>query len=290
MEKTLEAAALAARRNLFIALHRLGGGHFGACLSEIDILTYLYFEEMNIRPEEPDWPKRDRFVLSKGHGGFGLYSVLAKRGFFSPERLWTYENGVMLPKHADRHRVPGVDVSTGSLGQGLSIACGMALAAKRDGSGVRVFALLGDGECNEGQIWEAAMFAAKYKLDNLIAAVDANGLQFDGRSEDIMPMESLTEKWKAFGWDVQEAGGHDFGSIRSAYRAACGREHSDNGLPADGKNRRPKMIVFRTVKGKGISFMENRTNWHSGNCNEEELREGCRQLGIGFSELGGEGI
>ncbi len=278
MEKNLEAYAHSARRNLFIALHKLGGGHFGACLSEIDILTYLYFEEMNIRPKEPDWPKRDRFVLSKGHGGFGLYSVLAERGFFPPERLWTYENGVMLPKHADKHRVQGVDVSTGSLGQGLSIACGMALAARRDDSKVRVFALMGDGECNEGQIWEAAMFAAKYGLDNLIAAVDANGLQFDGRSGDIMPMESLAEKWKAFGWEVQEADGHDFKAIRSAY--ASSRD----------SNGRPKMIVFRTIKGKGISFMENQTNWHSGNCNKEELEEGCRQLGISFSELGGEVI
>lgn len=276
MDKILEKTALAARRNLFIALHRLGGGHFGACLSEIDILTYLYFEEMNIRPEQPEWEGRDRFILSKGHGGFGLYSVLAERGFFPPERLWSYDNGVMLPKHADKHRVPGVDVSTGSLGQGLSVACGMALAAKRDGSGIRVFTLLGDGECNEGQVWEAAMFASKYGLDNLIAAVDSNGLQFDGMSRDIMPMESMAEKWKAFGWDVQEADGHDFESIGKAYK------FSGN------KNGRPKMIIFRTVKGKGISFMENQINWHSGNCNEEELRDGCRQLGIDISELGGD--
>lgn len=275
MEKTLKQAALNARRDLLTALSSLGGGHFGACLSEIDILTYLYFEEMNIRPEEPLWEGRDRFVLSKGHGGFGLYSVLAQRGFIPGERLSAFEDGVMLPKHADKHRVPGVDLSTGSLGQGLSAACGMALAAKRDDSGVRVFALLGDGECNEGQIWEAAMFAAKYKLNNLIAAVDANGLQFDGRSGDIMPMEPMAEKWKAFGWFVREADGHDFVSVRNAYRQAA---------LAD----RPSMIIFRTVKGKGISYMENVTQWHSGNPDPLQLAEGCRQLGIEPPVKGGD--
>lgn len=275
MEKTLEQAALNARRDLLTALSSLGGGHFGACLSEIDILTYLYFEEMNIRPEEPLWEGRDRFVLSKGHGGFGLYSVLAQRGFIPRERLSAFEDGVMLPKHADKHRVPGVDLSTGSLGQGLSAACGMALAAKRDDSGVRVFALLGDGECNEGQIWEAAMFAAKYKLNNLIAAVDANGLQFDGRSGDIMPMEPMAEKWKAFGWFVREADGHDFVSVRNAYRQAALAE-------------RPSMIIFRTVKGKGISYMENVTQWHSGNPDPLQLAEGCRQLGIEPPAKGGD--
>lgn len=275
MEKTLKQAALNARRDLLTALSSLGGGHFGACLSEIDILTYLYFEEMNIRPEEPLWEGRDRFVLSKGHGGFGLYSVLAQRGFIPRERLSAFEDGVMLPKHADKHRVPGVDLSTGSLGQGLSAACGMALAAKRDDSGVRVFALLGDGECNEGQIWEAAMFAAKYKLNNLIAAVDANGLQFDGRSGDIMPMEPMAEKWKAFGWFVREADGHDFVSVRNAYRQAA---------LAD----RPSMIIFRTVKGKGISYMENVTQWHSGNPDPLQLAEGCRQLGIEPPAKGGD--
>lgn len=275
MEKTLKQAALNARRDLLTALSSLGGGHFGACLSEIDILTYLYFEEMNIRPEEPLWEGRDRFVLSKGHGGFGLYSVLAQRGFIPRERLSAFEDGVMLPKHADKHRVPGVDLSTGSLGQGLSAACGMALAAKRDDSGVRVFALLGDGECNEGQIWEAAMFAAKYKLNNLIAAVDANGLQFDGRSGDIMPMEPMAEKWKAFGWFVREADGHDFVSVRNAYRQAALAE-------------RPSMIIFRTVKGKGISYMENVTQWHSGNPDPLQLAEGCRQLGIEPPAKGGD--
>lgn len=176
MDKTLEKTALAARRNLFIALHRLGGGHFGACLSEIDILTYLYFEEMNIRPEQPEWEGRDRFILSKGHGGFGLYSVLAERGFFPPERLWSYDNGVMLPKHADKHRVPGVDVSTGSLGQGLSVACGMALAAKRDGSGTRVFNLGWETvTAMKVRYGKRPCLPSKYGLDNLIAAVDSNG-------------------------------------------------------------------------------------------------------------------
>ena len=293
MKRSLEEAARAARADLFLALRALGGGHFGACLSEIDILTYLYFEEMNVRPQEPDWPDRDRFVLSKGHGGFGLYSVLAERGFFPRERLSALENGVMLPKHADKHRVPGVDVSTGSLGPGLSIACGMALAAKRSGSSVRVFALLGDGECNEGQIWEAAAFAAKYKLDNLIAAVDANGLQFDGRSEEIMPMEPFAAKWRAFGWNTIEANGHDFEAIRAAYaQAGPGRRGGcDSAAGAeDGRDERPSMIIFRTVKGKGLSFMENEVLWHSGNCDDEQFAAGCRELGIdcgGAKEKGG---
>jgi transketolase len=276
MNRTLNEIALSARRNLFSSLCELGGGHFGACLSEIEILTYLYFEEMNIRPEDPDWSGRDRFVLSKGHGGYGLYSVLAERGFMPKERLSYYENGVMLPKHADRHRIPGVDVSTGSLGQGLSIACGMALAAKRDGSRVRVFSLLGDGECNEGQIWEAAMFACKYQLDNLAAAVDVNALQFDGKCEDVMPMESLADKWQSFGWHVFEADGHDFNEIRKAY------------VKARDVKKQPTIILFNTIKGKGISFMENVAKWHGGSCNEEELKQGYEDLGIDpYTVIGG---
>lgn len=273
MKRSLEEVALSARRNLFTSLCKLGGGHFGACLSEIEILTYLYFEELNIRPEEPGWPGRDRFVLSKGHGGFGLYSVLMERGFMAEERLQAYEDGVMLPKHADQHRIPGVDISTGSLGQGLSIACGMALAAKRDGSGARVFALLGDGECNEGQIWEAAMFAGKYKLDHLVAAIDVNGLQFDGKSEDVMPLEPLADKWKACGWHVEETNGHDFAQISKAYAKA-----------GEVKGR-PSMILFHTIKGRGISFMENAVEWHGGKCSEEEIRQGCRELGIDSQTL-----
>lgn len=268
MEKTLEQIALSARQNLFLSLGKLGSGHYGACLSEIEILTYLYFKEMNVRPEEPDWQGRDRFVLSKGHGGFGLYSVLMERGFMPRERLCALENGVMLPKHSDRHRIPGVDASTGSLGQGLSIACGMALAAKRANASIRVFALLGDGEINEGQVWEAAMLASKYKLDNLVAAVDANSLQFDGKCEDIMPMEPLADKWSAFGWYVLEADGHDFAQLHKAYAHA--REIKGQ----------PVMILARTVKGKGISFMENATKWHGGTCSEEEIAQGLHDLGI----------
>lgn len=268
MNRRLEEIALDARRNLFSSLGELGGGHYGACLSEIEILTYLYFEEMKIRPQEPEWEGRDRFVLSKGHGGFGLYAVLAERGFLAKERLKVYENGVMLPKHADKHRIPGVDVSTGSLGQGLSIACGMAIAAKQDGAGIRVYALLGDGECNEGQIWEAAMMAGKYKLSNLVAAVDFNFLQFDGRTEDVMPLEPFADKWRAFGWNVIEAAGHDFESIRRAYKKA--RNIVD----------KPSIIIMRTVKGKGISFMENSVKWHGGTCNEEQLAQGYTDLGL----------
>lgn len=272
MERTLEDIALAARQNLFSSLCQLGGGHFGACLSEIELLTYLYFEEMNIKVDEPYWSERDRFVLSKGHGGFGLYSVLMEKGFLPREHLCTYEGGVMLPKHADKHRVPGVDVSTGSLGQGLSIACGMALTAKRVQSNIRVFALLGDGECNEGQIWEAAMLAGKYGLDNLIAAVDMNELQFDGKTDDIMPIEPFAEKWRAFGWYVFEIDGHDFVQIRDAYAKARVCE------------RKPVMILAHTIKGKGISFMENAVKWHGGACNEEEIQQGLQELGLHSGE------
>ena len=275
MNTRLEQVALAARRNLFSALGELGGGHYGACLSEIEILTYLYFEEMKVKPESPSWEDRDRFVLSKGHGGFGLYSVLAERGFLPRERLKAYENGVMLPKHADKHRIPGVDVSTGSLGQGLSIACGMAMAAARDKTNVRVYALLGDGECNEGQIWEAAMTAAKYHLDNLIAAVDFNALQFDGKTENVMPLEPFTEKWRAFGWHAAEADGHDFDSIRQAYREARA------------VTGQPSVIIMHTVKGKGISFMENATRWHGGTCSKEERIQGFRDLGMSAEEKQG---
>lgn len=264
--KELESIALSARKHLFESLCILGGGHFGACLSEIDILTYLYFEEMNIDPDRPLKADRDRFVLSKGHGGFGLYSVLMERGFIQKERLTAFENGVMLPKHADKHRIPGVDISTGSLGQGLSIAAGMALVIKRDELDNKVYCLLGDGECNEGQVWEAAMFASKYKLDNLIGAVDLNQLQFDGRTEEIMPMDPVRDKWQAFGWHVIEANGHDFWDIREAYKEAS---------TITGK---PVMILFHTIKGKGISFMENQVKWHGGSCNETEFEQGMREL------------
>jgi len=269
MERSLEQVALAARQNLFKALGDLGSGHYGACLSEIELITYLYFEEMNVDPAKPDWAERDRFVLSKGHGGFGLYAVLAERGFMPRERLGRLEDGVMLPKHADKHRVPGVDISTGSLGQGLSVACGMALCATREGKGVRVYAVLGDGECNEGQIWEAAMAAGKYRLGNLVAAVDYNHLQFDGTTDDVMPLEPFADKWRACGWHaITIEDGHDFDLIRKAYAEA--RMVED----------KPVVILAHTVKGKGISFMENALVWHGGSCNEEQLKQGYRDLGM----------
>lgn len=267
MERSLENVALAARQNLFQSLGTLGGGHYGACLSEIELLTYLYGKEMNVDPNHPELENRDRFVLSKGHGGFGLYSVLAEFGFMKKERLSARENGVMLPKHADKHRIPGVDVSTGSLGQGLSIACGMALSAKRDGSGVRVYAVMGDGECNEGQIWEAAMCAGKYHLNNLVAAVDCNRLQFDGYTEDVMPMEPFPDKWVACGWHaIVVENGHDFSQLEKAYQEA--RTIQD----------KPVVIIAYTIKGKGVSFMENVINWHGGTCNEEQLKQGYHDL------------
>ncbi|MBQ9512135.1 MAG: transketolase [Lachnospiraceae bacterium] len=269
MNRDLEQTALAARQNLFYSLGKLGSGHYGACLSEIELLTYLYCEELRVDPANPEKPDRDRFVLSKGHGGFGLYCVMAECGFLPRKRIAAFENGVMLPKHADKHRIPGVDVSTGSLGQGLSVAVGMALYAKREQKTIRVYAVLGDGECNEGQIWEAAMSASKYRLDNLIAAVDYNGLQFDGDVNEVMPLEPFADKWEAYGWHAIEVkDGHDFDQIRAAYQAA--KEIRD----------KPVVIIARTVKGKGISFMENETTWHGGSCTKEQLQQGYRDLGM----------
>lgn len=263
----LKLVANNARKNLFEAFYKLGSGHYGAVLSEIEPLVYLYFKEMNVRPDDPNWEGRDRFVLSKGHGGFGLYAVLAERGFIPRERLSAYENGVMLPKHADKHRIPGVDISTGSLGQGFSMATGMAIAAQRDKKDIRVYTLLGDGECNEGQVWEAAMAAAKYRLDNFVAVIDKNVLQFDGGTEEVMPLEPFALKWEAFGWHaINVMDGHNFDYLEKAFEEA--RATKD----------RPTVIIANTIKGKGISFMEGVTAWHGGSCNDDNYKQGLSDL------------
>ena len=273
MENKLDQIARSAKIELHKAFGKLGGGHYGGCLSIIEILVQLYFREMRVDPANPQWPQRDRLVLSKGHAGFGLYAVLAQRGFFPSSKLSELENGVMLPKHADKHRVPGVDVSTGSLAQGISIAVGMAIAAQKARKGVRVFSVLGDGELNEGQVWEAAMTAAKYKLDNLIAVVDRNRLSVDGNTDEVMPMGDLEKKWEAFGWNVEKADGHDFAQLSAAFakaRASTGR---------------PTVIIANTVKGKGISFMEGVMEWHGGACTPEQQTQGTqrtrKRTGIG---------
>lgn len=244
-----------------------GGGHYGGALSEIEILTALYFNEMRIDPQNPKKPDRDRFILSKGHGGPGLYTTLAVRGFFPEEKLSELDkNGGMLPKHVDRFKVPGVDVSSGALGQGLSIANGMALATKTDKSDVRVYVVIGDGECNEGQVWEAAMTSAKYKLDNLTAIIDLNKVQVDGTTDEVMPLGSMKEKWEAFGWNVIEVDGHDVCKI-------C--ESIDIAKKTKGK---PTVLIADTIKGKGVSFMEGRFEWHAGGTTEEQYNQGLAEL------------
>lgn len=266
MNPNASEAAADVRRIAFRLMADVGGGHYGGNLSEIEILTVLYRDVLHIKPEDPKWEGRDRFVMAKGHGGFGLYAALCYSGFVSYEELARGDGcGVMVSKHASTH-VAGVEVSTGSLGQGLSIACGMALAMKADHKASRVYTLLGDGECNEGQVWEAAMLAGKYRLDNLAAVIDNNRLEFDGRTEDIMPVEPLRAKWEAFGWNVEEVDGHDVEQLRAAFQKA-------GQTPG-----RPTVIIAYTVKGKGISYMEDRVEWHAGAVTKEQFEIGMREL------------
>ena len=226
-------------------------GHPGGSLSAADILTVLYFEYIDVDPKKPDWPDRDRFVLSKGHAAPLLYAILAEKGFFPVKDLKSLRKlGSRLQGHPDVKRTPGIDASTGSLGQGLSQANGMALAGKLDKKNYQVYAMIGDGECQEGQIWEAAMTASHYKLDNLIAFLDYNRLQIDGEVGKIMKIEPIAEKWKAFGWNVQEIDGHNIQAIGQAIEKA---------QKVKGK---PSMIICHTTKGKGVSFMENVAGWH----------------------------
>lgn len=233
------------------AVYGCQSGHIGGAFSVMEILTVLYFKEMNISPEHPGYEDRDRLVLSKGHCTAALYPVLAMRGYFPEEHLKTFRHvDSNLSGHAEMNGIPGVDMSTGSLGQGLSAAVGMALSAKADKKKYRVYAVMGDGEIQEGQIWEAAMAASKYKLDNLTGIVDVNGLQIDGPTDEVMPLEPLEDKWKAFGWEVLQIDGNDVAQISQALKMA---------RDITGK---PVMILAHTVKGKGVSFMENQVSWH----------------------------
>ncbi len=226
-------------------------GHPGGSLSAADIMTYLYFKEMNIDPQNPKDPDRDRFVLSKGHCCPALYAALALRGYFPTDEIKSLRHiGAMLQGHPDMKGTPGIDMSSGSLGQGISAACGMALAAKISGKDYRVYAMLGDGECEEGQVWEAAMFASHYKLDNLVAIVDYNGLQIDGNVMDVAGLDKLEEKFTAFGFEVFTMDGHDFEQIA---------EVLDKAKTVKGK---PTAIIAKTIKGKGVSYMENQVGWH----------------------------
>ena len=250
------------RKDIVTAVHSAKAGHPGGSLSAADIYTYLYFEEMNIDPAQPKKADRDRFVLSKGHTAPGYYSALAEKGFFPVEDLKTLRHtGSYLQGHPDMKHIPGVDMSSGSLGQGISAAVGMALAAKIYGDDYRTYTLLGDGEIQEGQVWEAAMSANHYKLDNLCAIVDCNGLQIDGNTEKVMNLLSIADKFKAFGFEVFEIDGHNFDEIRNAF---------ENAKKVTNK---PVAIIAKTIKGKGVSFMENNAGWHGKAPNEDEYKQ-----------------
>ena len=250
-ELELKRIANSVRFGIIEGVYNAGCGHPGGSLSIADIITYLYFEEMNIDPENPKMDERDRFVLSKGHTAPALYSVLAERGFFPTEELKTLrKTESRLQGHPDMKGVPGVDMSTGSLGLGISAACGMALSAKAYGKDYRVYTIVGDGESEEGQVWEAAMFAAHYKLDNLCAVLDLNGLQIDGPITEVMNPTPHDEKFRAFGWNVIVIDAHDFADIERAFAEA---------RTVKGK---PTVIIAKSVKGKDVSYMENKCEWH----------------------------
>lgn len=273
MDQNKKAALAEAARQIRIgiieAVHSAKSGHPGGSLSAADILTYLYYEEMNIDPADPSMEGRDRFVLSKGHATPGLYSVLANRGYFPVEELKTFRAPTSrLQGHPDMKYIPGVEMSTGSLGQGISAACGMALGEKLNGSAARVYALLGDGETEEGQVWEAAMFAAHYKLTNLCAILDLNGLQIDGPITEVMNPTPHDVKFAAFGWNVITADAHDFDSLEAAFAAA--RACTD----------KPSVIIANSIKGKGVSFMENNVNWHGAAPNDEQYAVAMKDLGL----------
>lgn len=260
MLEYLQERAKTLRRHIITMLGEAGSGHPGGSLSAADIVATLYFEVMKLDPQQPGWPERDRFVLSKGHAAPVLYAALAERGFFPVEELMTLRKlDSRLQGHPDMKKLPGVEMSTGSLGQGLSAANGMALAARLDGRDSRVYVLLGDGEIQEGQIWEAAMAAAHYRLDHVIAFLDHNGLQIDGPIREVMSPEPVADKWRAFGWDVQVIDGHDIRQILNA----IGYARQVTG--------RPSMIICETVKGKGVSFMENEAGWHGNAPKPEEV-------------------
>lgn len=272
--KELELIAARGRCLGMQMVFRAASGHIGGSLSAMDILTELYFEQLRVDPERPQAPERDRFVMSKGHCTPALYSILALRGYFPEKQLELFRSiEGHMSGHPDMVHVPGVDMSTGSLGQGLSAAVGMAIAGKMDSAAYRVYALMGDGEIEEGQIWEAAMSAAKYKLDNLCGIVDVNGLQIDGRTADVMPSEPLDAKFAAFGWNVIKAGGHDFGSLRAALAAA------------KAEKGRPSVILAKTVKGKGVSFMENDAGWHGKAPNAEQYEQAMAELNAAVEKL-----
>ena len=273
-KKRLQIAACKVRMGVLTATHGAKAGHPGGSLSAADVFTYLYFKELNIDPADPKKPERDRFVLSKGHTAPGLYSALANRGFFPVDDLPTLRHiGSYLQGHPNMDTVPGVDMSTGSLGQGISCAAGMALGLKHQNNPARVYTLLGDGEMQEGQVWEALMLAAHYKLDNLCVIVDHNGLQIDGPNEKVMNLGSIPDKFRAFGLDVFQIDGHDFDAMEQAFDAA---------RQVKGK---PCAVVLETTKGKGVSYMEGQVGWHGKAPNDEEYAQGMAELNATLAGL-----
>lgn len=270
----LSLIAYKIRLNAITAVYNAGSGHPGGSLSIADILSVLYFKEMNIDPKNPNMENRDRFVLSKGHCAPGLYGALAERGYIPKEDLVTLrKTSSYLEGHPDKNKIAGVDMSSGSLGQGISVANGMALAGKIDNKDYRVYTILGDGEIEEGQVWEAAMFAAHYKLDNLTAFVDYNSLQIDGPITEVMSPEPIADKFEAFGWNVINIDAHDIEQIVSALETA---------KTVKGK---PTVIVAKSVKGKGVSFMENNVSWHGAAPNTEQFEQAEKELKAKIKEL-----
>lgn len=272
-KKQLEQTACKVRIGIIEGVHAAKSGHPGGSLSIAEILTYLYFKEMNINPENPKDPKRDRFVLSKGHAAPALYSTLANRGYFSTDKLLTLRHiGSILQGHPDMKHIPGVDMSTGSLGQGISAAVGMALSSKHFGDNYNVYTILGDGEIEEGQVWEAAMFAANKGLSNLTAFIDLNNLQIDGTIDEVNSAKPVDKKFEAFGWHVITINGNDFDAIESALAEAKTVD-------------KPVAIVAETVKGKGVSFMENAVNWHGSAPNDEQYEIAMAELNAALAAL-----
>ena len=272
----LKLLAAKARRGAIVGTFNAKSGHPGGSLSAADIFTYLYFKEMNVDPANPSWEDRDRFVLSKGHCCPSLYAILALKGFFDMSELEKLRHvGAMLQGHPDMKGTPGIDMSTGSLGQGISAACGMTLCAKIDKKDFRVYTVLGDGECEEGQVWEAAMFASHKGLDNLVVFVDVNGLQIDGTTAQVGGVEPIDKKFESCGFNVLKIDGHNFDEIEAALNNA----RETKGMPT--------AIIAKTVKGKGVSFMENEVSWHGRATNAEEYEIAIKELDAQIKELEG---
>ena len=273
-KKRLAITACKVRIGTIIGVYNAKSGHPGGSLSAADLFTYLYFHEMQIDPKNPQMPDRDRFVLSKGHGCPALYATLAERGCFPREELENLRHiGALLQGHPDMKLTPGIDMSSGSLGQGVSAACGIALAGKMDHKAYRVYTMLGDGELEEGQVWEAAMFASHHNLDNLCAIVDYNGLQIDGKVEEVAGLSPLDQKFEAFGFDVQWIDGHDFDAMEQAFAHA---------RSVKGK---PSCIIAKTTKGKGVSYMENAVGWHGKAPNTAEYEQALTELKAALAKL-----